>query len=183
VARRVDHQPVVAGGDQVAAGAWLAAGCAGWQAWGVGAGRGDLQGTAGQRAMVPSVPAVLRSRLQTRLGLARRPARPAWCCRAAARRRLGGCHAQPGRHGVCQRGAAQRPGPRPTGPRCPEAWAAPRVTWHRHALEAVLPHVSRALATAGIWAAQGGGSVAATNRVPCHDRSCVIGQGLAYDGA
>jgi hypothetical protein len=161
VARRVDHQAGVAGGDQEADGAWLADGFAGWQAWGVGARRGALQGPAVQRAMVPSVPAGLRSRLQTRWGLERRPGRP----------------------GVCQRGAAQRLGPRPMGPRCPEAWAAPRVTWHRRALAAVWPHGSRALAPAGIWAAQGGGRVAATDRVPCHDRSCVIGQGLAYDGA
>jgi hypothetical protein len=183
VARRVYHQEVVAGGDQVDEGAWRADGFACWQALGVGAGLGDLQGTAVQREMGPSVPAGLRSRLQTRLGLERRPALPVWCCRAAARRRLGGCNAPPGRHGVCQRGAAQRLGPRPTGPRCPEAWAEHLVTWHRRDLEAVLPHGSRALATAGIWAAQGGGSVAATNRVSYHDRSCVIGQGLAYDGA
>jgi hypothetical protein len=97
------------------------------------------------------------------VGIERLPALPAVLCSDEALMRLVGFHAQPGRHGVCQRGAAPRPGPRPTGPIGPEALADNIVTLHGRDLETLVNGVIRALAKAGMCAAQVGGIVDATD--------------------
>src|SRR5919108_5044004 len=95
-----------------------------------------VQGTAIQREMVPAVPYLLRYGLKTLFGIERRKALPALLFSDEALRRLVGFNAQQVRHGVCQRGAARRPGPRPEGPMCPEALAKPRVQLNLRDLEA-----------------------------------------------
>lgn len=154
VARRLSHQPVVDRVYQLDEGAWLAACFDCWQELGVGDGRGDLQGTAIPHEMVPIGQDVLRDGRQTRLGIERMPALPAVRFSADARMRLVGFSAPQVRPGVWQRGAAKRPGPRPTGPIGPEAWADHLVQVHRRTLEARLNHGIRALAKAGICAAE-----------------------------
>jgi hypothetical protein len=72
-----------------------------------------------------------------------------------------GVKAQPVRPGVGQRGAATRPGPRTTGPLGPAAVADHLVTVNRRDLEAMVPHVIRALAQAGMGAATGTGIIEA----------------------
>jgi hypothetical protein len=67
------------------------------------------------------------------------------------------------RHGVCQRGAAQRQGPRRTGPSCAEALADTIVPLHLRDLEAWCNGVIRALAKAGVLAAKVTGIVEATD--------------------
>ena len=74
---------------------------------------------------------------------------PEWLFRDEASRRLGGVKAHHVRYGVCQRGAATRPGPRPAGPIGPEALANHRVTLDWRAVEALFNGAIRALAAAG----------------------------------
>jgi hypothetical protein len=161
VARHLYHTPVVDGVYQLDEGAWRDDCFAFVQALGVGARRGDIQGPAVPRERGPIGPSLLRSSLKTRLGIERRPALPAWLLSDEARMRLVGCHAQPVRPGGCQRGAAPRQGPRTTGPLSPEALADHLVPLHVRALEALLNRVSRALAKAGMVAAQVTGLVEA----------------------
>jgi hypothetical protein len=132
------------------------------QALGVGDGLGEVQGTAVQRAMVPFVQSVLGYRVKTLVGLASRQALPAWRLSADALRRLVGCNAHQVRHGVGQRGAGRRQEPRPTGPLCPEALADHLVKLTRRDLAALFHSAIRALAKAGVWAAQVTGIVDAT---------------------
>jgi hypothetical protein len=67
------------------------------------------------------------------------------------------------RHGVCQRGAAKRQGPRTTGPSCPDALAENIVKLNMRALEALCNGVIRALAKAGVLAAKVTSIVEATD--------------------
>jgi hypothetical protein len=97
------------------------------------------------------------------LGSESLPALPAVRCSDEALLRLVGFNAQQVRHGVCQRGAAKRPGPRTTGPSGPDAWADHSVQLHLRDLEAMLNHVLRALAQAGVFAAKVTGIVEATD--------------------
>jgi len=74
-----------------------------------------------------------------------------------------GFNAHQVRHGVCQRGAAHRQGPRTRGPICPEALADNIVKLNLRDLEALFHRVIRALAQAGVWAATVTGLVEATD--------------------
>jgi hypothetical protein len=99
---------------------------------------GDVQGTAVQREMVPVVQYLVLYRLKTLLGVERLHALPSWLFSDEALMRLVGFKAQQVRHGVCQWGAAQRQGPRTTGPICPDAWADTIVKLHGRDLEALV---------------------------------------------
>jgi hypothetical protein len=81
----------------------------------------DVQGTAIQRVMVPFVQYILLYSLKTLCGIESMNALPALLCSDEALMRLVGFKAQQVRHGVCQRGAATRQGPRTTEPICPDA--------------------------------------------------------------
>ncbi len=87
--------------------------------------------------------------------------------------RLVGVNALQGRHGVCQRGAAPRQGPRTTGPICPDALADHIVKLNVRDLEALRKRVLRALAKAGGFAAKVTGIVDATDlETTAHSEGC-----------
>jgi Transposase DDE domain len=67
------------------------------------------------------------------------------------------------RHGVCQRGAAKRRGPRTTGPVCPEALANNLVKLDLRALERLFNGIIRAVAKAGVFQAKVTGIVDGTD--------------------
>jgi hypothetical protein len=120
--------------------------------------------------MVPVVQYRRLDRLKTWCGSESLPARPRVLVSEEALLRLVGFKAQPGRHGVCQRGAARRPGPRTRGPICPEALADNLVQLHVCEWEAWCTGVIRALTTAGVCAATLTGLVEATARATtAHD--------------
>jgi hypothetical protein len=77
--------------------------------------------------------------------------------------RLVGLNAHRVRHGVCQRGAAKRHGPRRTGPICPETLAHNIVKLNLRAVEALFNGSIRALTQAGVFAAKVTGMVEATD--------------------
>jgi hypothetical protein len=77
--------------------------------------------------------------------------------------RLVGFNAHQVRHGVCQRGSARRPGPRSTGPICPDALADHIVKLNLRDLEAVFNGAIRALARTGVLASKITGIVDATD--------------------
>jgi hypothetical protein len=77
--------------------------------------------------------------------------------------RLVGFNAHQVRHGVCQRGAATRQGPRTRGPICPETLAHNVVKLDVRALEALFNGVIRALAKAGVFQAKVTGIVDGTD--------------------
>jgi hypothetical protein len=77
--------------------------------------------------------------------------------------RLVGFNAYQVRHGVCQRGAAQRQGPRRAGPICADALADHIVKLNLRDLEALFNGVIRALVKAGVCAAKVTGIVDATD--------------------
>jgi Transposase DDE domain len=91
------------------------------------------------------------------------PALPALLFSDEALMRLVGFDAHQVRHGVCQRGAAQRQGPRTRGPICPDALADNIVKLNLHDLEALFNGVIRALAKAGVFPAKLTGIVDATD--------------------
>jgi Transposase DDE domain len=133
----------------------------------------DVQGTTVQREMVPIVQYVLLYSLKTRFGIESRNARPALLCSDEALMRLVGFKAQQVRHGVCQRGAAQRQGPRTTGPICPDTLADNIVNLNVRALEALFNGVIRALAKAAVLAAKLTGIVDATDlETTAHYEGC-----------
>jgi hypothetical protein len=162
VARRLDRTPVVDGVYRLDEGAWRENCFACLPARGVVDRLGDVQGTAVQRARVPCVQDLLCERLKTLVGIACMHALPALLGRAVARMRRVGFKAHQVWHGVCQRGAAPRQGPRRTGPIGPDALAATLVKRNVRDLEALVNGASRALAKAGVCAAQVTGLVAAT---------------------
>ena len=137
--------------------------CYFWQELGVGAWLGEVQGTAVPREMVPFGPYVLLYHLKTLCGIESLHALPAVLFRDEALMRLVGCNAHQVRHGVCQRGAAPRQGPRTTGPIGPEALADNLVKLHLRDLEALFNRFIRALAQAGVLAAKVTGIVDATD--------------------
>jgi hypothetical protein len=124
---------------------------------------GDVQGTAVQRTMVPFVQYILLYGLKTLLGIEGMHALPALLFSDEALMRLVGFNAHQVRHGVCQRGAAHRQGPRTTGPICPDALADNIVKLNLRELEALFNGVIRALAQAGVFAAKVTGIVDATD--------------------
>src|SRR5512132_833034 len=123
----------------------------------------DVQGTAVQREMVPGVQYVLLYSLKTLFGIESMQALPALLFSDEALMRLVGFNAHQVRHGVCQRGAAARQGPRTTGPICPDALADNMVKLNLRDLEALFNGVSRALAKAGVFTAKVTGIVDATD--------------------
>ena len=164
VARRLYRKQVLDGVYRLDDGAVLDDFFSFLHALGVIALLGDVQGRAVHRQMGPYVHEVLLYRRKTLLGLARMNALPALRCRDAARMRLVGFTAHQVWHGVCQRGAAHRQGPRTTGPLGPDAVAENLVTLHRRDLEAVVNGAIRALTRTGVLAAQITGLVDATDR-------------------
>jgi hypothetical protein len=124
---------------------------------------GDVQGTAVQREMVPFVQYVLLYSLKTLFGIKSMNALPVLLFSDEALMRLVGFNAQQVRHGMCQRGAAQRQGPRIEGPICPDALAQNIVKLNVRDLEALFNSVIRALARTGVLAAKITGIVDATD--------------------
>jgi Transposase DDE domain len=114
----------------------------------------DVQGTAVQREMVPVVQYLLLYSLKTLFGIESMNALPALLFSDEALMRLVGFNAHQVRHGVCQRGAAKRQGPRTAGPICPDALADNMVKLNMRDLEALFNGVIRALAKAGVFAAK-----------------------------
>jgi hypothetical protein len=163
VARRLYHKQVVDGVYQLDEGALLDDFFYFLQELGVGDWLGEVQGTAVQREMVPFVQYILLYSLKTLFGIESMHALPALLFSDEALMRLVGFNAHQVRHGVCQRGAAQRQGPRTTGPICPDALADNIVKLNLRDLEALLNGVIRALAKAGVLAAKVTGIVDATD--------------------
>jgi Transposase DDE domain len=113
--------------------------------------------------MVPMVQYVLLYELKTRCGIARMHALPELLFSDEASMRLVGFNAHQVRHGVCQRGAAKRQGPRTTGPISPEALANNVVKLDLRALETLFNGAIRALAQAGVFQAKVTGMVDGTD--------------------
>jgi Transposase DDE domain len=133
----------------------------------------DVQGTAVQREMVPFVQYILLYSLKTLLGIESMNALPALLFSDEALMRLVGFNAHQVRHGVCQRGAAQRQGPRTMGPICADALADNIVKLNLRDLETLFNDVTRALAKAGILGVQVTGSVDATDlETTAHYEGC-----------
>jgi hypothetical protein len=124
---------------------------------------GEIRGTAVQREMVPCVRYLLLYSLKTLFGIESMHALPALLFSDEALMRLVGFNAQQVRHGVCQRGAAQRQGPRTRGPICPDALADNIVKLNVRDLEAWFNGCIRALAKAGVLAPKVTGIVDATD--------------------
>jgi hypothetical protein len=133
----------------------------------------DIQGTTVQREMVPVVQYILLYSLKTLFGIESMNALPALLFSDEALMRLVGFNAQQVRHGVCPRGAAQRHGPRTTGPICPDALADTIVHLNMRHLVALFNGVIRALAKAGVLAAKLTGIVDATDlETTAHSEGC-----------
>jgi hypothetical protein len=154
VARRLYRKPVVDGVYRLDEGALLDDCFSFLQQLGVVDRLSDVQGTAVQREMVPVVQYLLLYSLKTLCGIESMNALPALLCSDEARMRLVGFHAHQVRHGVCQRGAAKRQGPRTAGPICPDALADNMVKLNMRDLEALFNGVLHALAKAGVFAAK-----------------------------
>ena len=123
----------------------------------------DVQGTAVQREMIPCVQYLLLYSLKTLFGIESMHALPALLFSDEALMRLVGFNAHQVRSGVCQRGAAQRQGPRLTGPICADALADNIVKLNVRDLEVLFNGVIRALGKAGVFAAKVTGIVDATD--------------------
>ena len=163
VARRLYRKQVVDGVYQLDAGALLDDFFYFLQELGVDDWLSEVRGTAVQREMVPFVQYVLLYSLKTLFGIESMHALPALLFSDEALMRLVGFNAHQVRHGVCQRGAVHRQGPRTTGPICPEALADNIVKLNLRDLEALFNRVIRALAQAGVLAAKVTGIVDATD--------------------
>jgi hypothetical protein len=163
VARRLYRKPVVDGVYRLDEGALLDDFFYCLQQLGVVDLLGHVQGTAVQREMVPCVQYLLLSSLKTLFGIESLHALPALLFSDEALMRLVGFNAHQVRYGVCQRGAAQRQGPRLTGPICSDALADNIVQLNVRDLDALFNGVIRALAKAGVLAAQVTGLVDATD--------------------
>jgi hypothetical protein len=134
---------------------------------------GDVQGTAVQREMVPFVQYLLLYSLKTLFGIESMNALPTLLFSDEALMRLVGFNAHQVRHGVCQRGAAQRQGPRSTGPICADALADNVVKLNARQLAALFNGVIQALAQAGVFAAKLTGIVDATDlETTAHYEGC-----------
>jgi hypothetical protein len=96
----------------------------------------QARGQGVERELVPMVQYILLYGLKTLFGSERMHALPEWLFSAAASMPVVGFNAHQRRHGVCQRGAAKRQGPRTAGPICPEALANNLVKLDLRALEA-----------------------------------------------
>jgi len=126
-----------------------------------------------QRAMVPSVPDVLRYGLKTLFGIESLHALPALWCSNAALMPLVGLNAPQVCQGMCQRGAAKRQGERTPGPISPESLANRIVKLNLRDLERVCNGAIRALAKAGVLAKKVTGIVEGTDwATTVRDRGC-----------
>jgi Transposase DDE domain len=163
MARRLYRKQVVEGVYQLDEGALLDDFVYFLRELGVVDGLRDVQGTAVQREMVPFVQYLLLYGLKTLLGIEGMNALPPLLFRDEALMRLVGFNAHQARHGVCQRGAAHRQGPRTTGPICPDALADNLVKLNLRELETLFNGVIRALAQTGVFAAKVTGIVDATD--------------------
>jgi hypothetical protein len=122
-----------------------------------------VQGKALQREMVPVVQYLLLYGLKTLFGVESMNALPALLFSDEALMQLVGFNAQQVRHGVCQRGAAKRQGPRTEGPICPDTLANNLVKLNLRDLAAWFNGTIRTLAQAGIFGAKVTGIVDATD--------------------
>jgi Transposase DDE domain len=173
VARRLYNKQVVDGVYQLDEGALLDDFFYFLQELGVGDWLGEVQGTAVQREMVPFVQYVLLYSLKTLFGIESMNALPALLFSDEALMRLVGFNAYQVRHGVCQRGAAHRQGPRTRGPICADALADNIVKLNLRDLEAWFNGVIRALAKAGVLAAKVTGIIDATDlETTAHYEGC-----------
>jgi hypothetical protein len=173
VARRLYHKQVVDGVYQLDEGALLDDFFYFLHELGVVDLLSDVQGTAVQREMVPFVQYVLLYSLKTLFGIESMHALPALLFSDEALMRLVGFNAQQVRHGMCQRGAAQRQGPRTRGPICPDALADNIVKLNIRDLEVLFNSAIRALAKAGVFAAKVTGIVDATDlETTAHYEGC-----------
>ena len=123
----------------------------------------DVRGKGIQRELVPMVQYVLLYGLKTLFGIESMNALPELLFSAEASMRLVGFNAHQVRHGVCQRGAAKRRGPRTAGPICPEALANNLVKLDVRVLECLFNGVIRVLAKAGVFQAKVTGIVDGTD--------------------
>jgi hypothetical protein len=156
------RKPVVDGVSRVDEGAVLDDFCPRLRQLGVRDLMDGVQGKALQRAMVPGVQDLVRDGVNTRFGIERRHALPAWLCRDEALLPWVGCNAPQGRPGVGPRGAATRQPPRTAGPLCPETLADHSVPRQLRHLAAWFNGTRRALAPAGLFGATVTGLVEAT---------------------
>jgi hypothetical protein len=163
VARRLYKKQVVDGVYQLDEGALLDDFFYFLQELGVGDWLSDVQGTTVQREMLPFVQYLLLYSLKTLFGIGSMNALPALLFSDEALMRLVGFNAHQVRHGVCQRGAPIRQGPRTTGPICPDTLADNIVKLNLRDLEALFNSVIRALANARVFAAKLTGIVDATD--------------------
>jgi Transposase DDE domain len=163
VARRLYRKQVVDGVYPLDAGALLDEFFDFLRELGVVALLEDVRGKGIEREMVPMVQYVLLYELKTLFGIERMNALPELLFSDEASMRLVGFNAHQVRHGVCQRGAAKRQGPRTTGPICPEALANHVVKLDLQALEALFNGAIRALAKAGVFQAKVTGIVDGTD--------------------
>jgi hypothetical protein len=133
----------------------------------------EAHGAAVQRQMVPFVQYLLLYGLKTLFGMESMKALPPLLLRDAALRQLVGFNAQQVRQGICQRGATQRQGERPSGPIGPATLAKQIVKWNVRDLEAVFTGRMRALAHAGVFGAQVTGMADGTDlETTDRDRDC-----------
>lgn len=163
VARRLYRKQVVDGVYPLDAGALLDEFFYFLRELGVVALLEDVRGTGIEREMVPMVQYVLLYELKTLFGIERMNALPELLFSDEASMRLVGFNAHQVRHGVCQRGAAKRQGPRTTGPISPEALANNVVKLDLRALETLFNGAIRALAKAGVFQAKVTGIVDGTD--------------------
>jgi hypothetical protein len=163
VARRLYRKQLVDGVYPLDAGALLDEFFQFLQELGVVALLEDVRGKGIEREMVPMVQYVLLYGLKSLFGIERMHALPELLFSDEASMRLVGFNAHQVRHGVCQRGAAKRQGPRTAGPICPEALANNLVKLDLRALEGLFNGAIRALAQAGVFQAKVTGIVDGTD--------------------
>jgi hypothetical protein len=123
----------------------------------------EVHGTAIQREMVPYVQYVWLYGVKTLCGIESMNALPALLCSDEALMQVVGFNAHHVRQGVCQRGAATRPGERTSGPISPETLANTIVTLNLRDLECVFNGAIRAWAKAKVFGAQVTGVAAGTD--------------------
>jgi Transposase DDE domain len=160
VVRRLYHKQVVDGFYQLDEGALRDDFFDFMHELGVSDWLGEVQGIAVQREMVPFVQYPLLYSLKTLLGI---ESMPALLFIDQFLMRLVGFSAYQVQHGVCQRGAARRQGPRTTGPIGPDALADTIGQLNLRHLEGWCNGVIRPLATAGVFGVKVTGIVDATD--------------------
>jgi hypothetical protein len=173
VARRLYRKEVVNGVYRLDEGALLDDIVYFLHEWGVVDWLGDVPGTAVQREMGPVIQYLLLYSLKTLFGIESMNAWPALLFSDEALMRLVGFNAPQVRQGVCQRGAAKRPGPHTAGPIGPDPLADHLVPLNLRNLEAWFNGVIRALAKTRDFGAQVTGIVDATDlETTAQDAGC-----------